>query len=101
MCEVFMSKELRFLAVLGAVSASIAAVSVVEAAPPEFCREYAAAAVRQVEAAKSTPTCDRGRGARWTVDYRVHFEWCLGAPPGVVEAERAARTNWIRSCRRM
>jgi hypothetical protein len=94
-----MPTGLKFLAVFGALSASMAVVSAVQAAPPDFCRNYATAAVRQVEVAKSTPACNRGIGARWTTEYRVHFEWCLGAAPGAVEAERNARTNWIRSCR--
>jgi hypothetical protein len=70
-----------------------------EAAAPGFCRDYATAAVRQVEIARSTPACNRGTGARWTTDYKVHFDWCLTADPAAVEAERVARTNWIRSCR--
>jgi hypothetical protein len=70
-----------------------------QAAEPGFCRDYATAAVRQVELAKSIPACNRGTGARWTVEYRVHFDWCVGAAPAAVEAERNARTNWIRSCR--
>lgn len=69
------------------------------AAPPPFCRDYAAAAVRQVELARAIPACNRGAGPRWTTDYRVHFDWCLGVGPGVVAAERAARTNWLRACR--
>jgi len=72
-----------------------------QAADPGFCREYATAAVRQVELARSIPACNRGTGPRWTTDYRVHFDWCLGAAPPAVEAERNARTNWIRSCRGM
>ena len=55
-----------------------------QSAPPDFCRDYAAAAVRQVEAARSIPACNRGVGPRWTTDYRVHFDWCLGANPGAV-----------------
>ena len=70
------------------------------AASPGFCRDYAIAAVRQVELVRSIPACNRGTGPRWTTDYRVHFDWCLGAAPPAVEAERNARTNWIRSCRR-
>jgi hypothetical protein len=69
------------------------------AADPGFCRDYAIAAVRQVELTRSIPACNRGTGPRWTSDYRVHFDWCLGAAPGTVEAERAAHTNWIRICR--
>jgi hypothetical protein len=72
-----------------------------QAAPPGFCRDYAAAAVRQVELARAIPACNRGAGPRWTTDFKVHFDWCLGAPPGAVEAERAARTNWLRHCRGM
>ena len=71
------------------------------AADPGFCRDYATAAVRQVEISRSTAACNRGVGPRWTTDYRVHFDWCLGANPAAVEAERGARTNWIRSCRGM
>jgi hypothetical protein len=72
-----------------------------QAASPEFCRDYAIAAVRQVQLERSIPACDRGRGPRWTSDYRVHFSWCLGAAPAAAMAERAARTNWLRSCRGM
>jgi len=96
-----MSNGYKLLAIFGAVGASMAIASTVQAAPRGFCRDYAAAAVRQVEVARSTPACNRGVGARWTTNYRVHFDWCLGAPPGAVETERAARTNWIRSCRGM
>jgi hypothetical protein len=70
-----------------------------QAADPGFCRDYATAAVRQAEVARSVPACSRASGPRWTTDYRVHFEWCLGAALGAAEAERAARTNWLRSCR--
>ena len=70
-----------------------------QAADPAFCHDYATAAVRQVEVSRAVPACNRGVGPRWTTDYKVHFEWCLGAAPAAVEAERQARTNWIRSCR--
>jgi hypothetical protein len=83
----------------GAVAACAFTVSIAQAAPEPFCRDYARAAVRQVELARSVPACDRGTGPRWTTDYRVHFEWCLGAPIRAVEEERGARTRWIRSCR--
>jgi hypothetical protein len=70
-----------------------------QAANPGFCRDYAAAAVRQVELARAIPACNRGAGPRWTTDYKVHFDWCLGAGPNVVADERMARTNWLRRCR--
>jgi len=96
-----MSNGLKLLAAIGVLGTSVTIVSTVQAAPLDFCRDYATAAVRQVETSRSIPACNRGVGARWTSDYRVHFDWCLGAAPGAVEAERAARTNWIRSCRGM
>jgi hypothetical protein len=96
-----MSNGLRSLLVCGVVAASVIPFSAAHAAAPGFCRDYATAAVRQVELARSIPACNRGVGPRWTAEYRVHFDWCLGAPPIEVEAERAARTNWIRSCRGM
>jgi hypothetical protein len=88
-------------AAVAALVTVFAAAAPAQAAPPDFCRDYATAAVRQVELARAIPACNRGTGPRWTTDYRVHFDWCIGAPPGAVEAERAARTNWLRSCRGM
>jgi hypothetical protein len=90
---------LKILASTILFTAIVASAPAAQAAPPGFCRDYAAAAVRQVEAARSVPACNRGTGPRWTTDYRVHFDWCVGADPGAVEAERAARTNWLRACR--
>jgi hypothetical protein len=92
-------KMLKASTYAAALTAILTVASSAQAAPPEFCRDYATAAVRQVEAARSIPACNRGVGPRWTTDYRVHFDWCLGANPAAVEAERAARTNWLRSCR--
>jgi hypothetical protein len=93
-----MFKALIFATVAIAVPAMLAPMAA-QAAPGPFCRDYATAAVRQVEAARSVPACNRGTGARWTTDFKVHFDWCAGAAPEAVEAERVARTNWLRSCR--
>ena len=96
-----MSNGFKVSALLGGVGVVLMMASTADAAPADFCRDYATAAVRQVQIARSTPACNRGVGARWTTDYRVHFNWCAGAAPVDVEAERNARTNWIRSCRAM
>ena len=94
-----MPNTLTSLLALGIAAVVVAPLKSAQAADPGFCRDYATAAVRQVQLARSSPACDRGTGARWTSDYRVHFDWCLGAAYPAVEAERAARTAWIRSCR--
>ena len=71
-----------------------------QAAPPGFCRGYANAALNQVRAALSIPGCRGGmEGSRWSADFRVHYDWCLGASPGAAEEERAARTGHLRRCR--
>jgi hypothetical protein len=72
------------------------------AAEPGFCRDYTDAALHQVRAALATPACERGLGgARWSADRRVHYEWCLGASPQAVNAERAIRAEHLRTCRGM
>ena len=96
-----MPNTLKSLLACSLVAAAAIPLSTAQAAPAGFCRDYATAAVRQVELARSIPACNRGAGPRWTADYRVHFDWCLGAAPGAVEAERATRTNWLRNCRGM
>jgi hypothetical protein len=94
-----MSIGSKLLLGCGVVAAGALMISIAQAAPEPFCRDYARAAARQVEVARSVRGCDRGNGPRWTSDYRVHFDWCLGAPIPAVEAERQARTNWLRQCR--
>lgn len=71
-----------------------------QAADPGFCRDYARAALNQVQIALSTPACRPGlSGTRWSADYRLHFDWCLGAAYAAAQAERGARTAYIRACR--
>ena len=71
-----------------------------QAADREFCRAYADAAINQVRGALANPGCARGiQGPRWAPEHRVHFDWCLTAPFPAVEAERGARTAYLRTCR--
>jgi hypothetical protein len=71
-----------------------------KAAPPEFCRDYADAAVNQVRAALANPGCAGGAiGPRWRPEQRVHFQWCLTQPVPIVESERGARTGYLHACR--
>lgn len=71
-----------------------------QAAPPDFCRDYARAAVNQMRAGLANPRCVAGiRGPRWTPDEGIHFQWCLSQPIPMVESERGARTAYLRACR--
>jgi hypothetical protein len=69
------------------------------AADPGFCRQFAKAAISQVRGALADPRCGAGvQGARWSTDFAVHYEWCLGASPDAAGAEGNARTRFLRAC---
>jgi hypothetical protein len=71
-----------------------------QAAPADFCREYATAAANQVRAGLANSRCAAGiRGPRWTPNEAIHFQWCLRQPVPMVESERGARTAYLRACR--
>jgi hypothetical protein len=70
------------------------------AADPGFCRDYATAAVRQVQAALAVPRCRGGmNGPRWAVEFHIHYDWCLGASYEAAGGERDARRHYIDYCR--
>ncbi len=88
------------LAILAAAAPAVVMPMAAQAADAAFCRAYAEAAVNQVRGALANPRCaHRINGTRWAPEARVHFEWCLTQPIPAVEAERAARTEFLRGCR--
>ena len=77
----------------------VSGMTVAHAADPGFCRQYAQASLNQVRAGLANPACGGGlQGARWSSDFAVHYEWCLGASYGAAGAERDARTRFLRGC---
>jgi hypothetical protein len=85
---------------LGATLAFSSALSVAHAADPGFCNQYAQAAINQVRTGLAVPACARGlEGARWSSEFKVHYNWCLTAAPPAAESERGARTGYLRACR--
>jgi hypothetical protein len=71
------------------------------AADPGFCRQYAKAALNQVRGGLSDPACaPRLQGTRWSTDFAVHYEWCLGASLDAAGSENDARTRFLRGCTR-
>jgi hypothetical protein len=84
-----------FLVALLAIAQSAAAY----AADPGFCRQYARAALGQVRGGLSNPACGSGlQGTRWSSDFAVHYEWCLGASVAAAGSEGDARTRLLRTC---
>jgi hypothetical protein len=77
----------------------LAAMTAAHAADPGFCRQYAKASLNQVRGGFANPACAGGlQGARWSSDFAVHYEWCLGASYGGAGAERDVRTRYLRGC---
>jgi hypothetical protein len=63
---------------------------------PEYCRDYAAAAV--IKAGENMAFRCGYSGPRWIANYAVHFRWCLAAPRSDTVRERFARRHMIRAC---
>ncbi len=77
----------------------ISGSSLVHAADPDFCRRYARAALIQVRDALASPRCGAGlQGTRWSAEFPVHYEWCLGVSVAAAGAERDARAKLLRAC---
>jgi hypothetical protein len=81
------------------VVCALTAISGVRAADPAFCRQYSQAALKQVRGALATSRCAAGlQGSRWSTDFSVHYQWCLGVSYADAGAERDARTRYLGGC---
>jgi len=86
--------------VLALSVASLAAMTEARAADPAFCRQYSQAAINQVRGGLANPRCAAGlQGSRWSSDFSVHYQWCLGVSYADAGGVRDARTRYLRSCR--
>ena len=87
------------LAVASVLSVFLLGLNAAHAVDPGFCRQYAKAALTQVRGGLTNPACASGlQGARWSTDFAVHYEWCLGASLGAAGTERDARTQYLKGC---
>ena len=69
------------------------------AADPAFCKSYAKAALNQVRGGLVDPACaSHFQGSRWSTDFAVHYEWCLGVSAGDADVERDARARYLKGC---
>jgi hypothetical protein len=77
----------------------VSGLTAARAVDPGFCKQYTQAALNQVRGGLANPRCAGGlQGARWSSDFAVHCEWCLGASFGAAGTERDARTQYLRGC---
>jgi hypothetical protein len=90
----------RNLSVAGvALALCLSGLAEVQAADRAFCEQYAQAALVQVRGGLNNRACAGGiQGARWSSDFKVHYDWCLGASFQAAGAERDARTAQLKAC---
>ena len=75
------------------------APTIVRAADPAFCKQYARGALVQAREGLASPRCGAGlQGTHWSSEFSAHYEWCLEASREAVAAERDARTKVLKGC---
>ena len=53
----------------------------------------------KARSALASPHCGAAlQGTRWSAEFSVQYEWCLGASPDALAAEREARMRVLRGC---
>ena len=94
-----MARKWRDIAGLVLAVLLVAAPTIVRAADPAFCKQYARGALVQAREGLASPRCGAGlQGRRWSTDFSVHYEWCLETPQPAVAAERQARIEALKGC---
>ena len=94
-----MANRLRFVFAFVLSAFPVCGLTAAQAADPAFCKQYAQAALNQVRGGLANPACAASlQGARWSTDFAVHYEWCVGASFAAAGAERDARTRQLRAC---
>jgi hypothetical protein len=90
----------RNLSVAGvALMVCLSGLTDVRAADRAFCEQYAQAALVQVKGGLANRACAGGlKGARWSSDFKVHYDWCLAASFQAAGSERDARTAQLKAC---
>ena len=70
------------------------------AADREFCRDYAQSALRQVRAGLHHQRCavHMDDVARWSPEFRDHFQWCLHVSKDTAGDQREARRRVLEKC---
>ena len=92
--------SIRSVLCTGAVLAAGASFAA-QAADDSFCKDYARAAVSQFRTAEKHERCEhhlRTEGARWSNNYRAHYDWCRGVKREIAWGERNARKHALARC---
>ena len=94
-----MARKWRDIAGLVLAVLLVASPTIVRAADPAFCKQYARGALVQAREGLASPRCGAGlQGARWSSDFSAQYEWCLEASREAIAMERDARTKVLKGC---
>jgi len=94
-----MARKLPDIAGLVLAVLVVAAPTIVRAADPAFCKQYARGALVKAREGLASPRCGAGlQDTRWSSDFSAHYEWCLEASREAIAAERDARTKVLKGC---
>jgi hypothetical protein len=94
-----MARKMLDIAGLILAALLVAAPTIVRAADPAFCKQYARGALVQAREGLASSRCGAGlQGARWSSEFSAHYEWCLEASGKAIAAERDARTKVLKGC---
>ena len=94
-----MASKLPDIAGLVLVVLVVGAPTIVRAADPEVCKQYARSALVQAREGLASPRCGAGlQGTRWSTEFSVQYEWCLEASREAIATERDARTKVLKGC---
>jgi hypothetical protein len=94
-----MTRKLPNIAGLVLAVLLVVAPTIVRAADPAFCKQYARGALVQAREGLASPRCGAGlQGTRWSSEFSAQYEWCLEASREAVAMERDARTKVLKGC---
>ena len=107
-----MSRFSRSAVMVAALLFGSGAAYTAQAADPDFCHQYATQAVIQVHRALDHHRCDRmivaqriadhrseaDDAARWSLDFRRHYDWCRGVGREQARSEGIGRLDILSAC---
>jgi hypothetical protein len=94
-----MARKLPDIAGLVLAVLLVAAPTIVWAADPAFCKQYARGALVQAREGLASSRCGAGlQGTRWSSEFSAQYEWCLEASREAIAVERDARTKVLKGC---
>jgi hypothetical protein len=83
-----------------AISVALAGLTVSPAFAftPQYCNNYARAAVHEFFYTTTAPNCAVAQNARWQPNFAPHYQWCLSTDFADARREWNIRINFLNGC---